>query len=255
MFETSVVRVRAQAARGRFSLLTVSVIAHTAIIFGTVAISIASVDFPPTAPDEYARAPVFDTVQIPPPLGNPDGGAPPRRPEQQQQQQRPTPVQPAQTTAPAVMPETVTPVETQSTGNGDPLASGTGTVTGPIGVPWGVEGSPGELDAPPVVVAPPRVEERIYEAHEVRRPVILTKVEPRYPQSMMRAGLPATVVVRCIIDKSGRVRDAEVIVPAMPPFNAEVLRAVAQWRFTPGMLNGQPVETYMNLTVKFEVKR
>jgi protein TonB len=72
---------------------------------------------------------------------------------------------------------------------------------------------------------------------------------------MMKAGLPATVVVRCIIDRNGHVRDAEVIVPAMPPFNAEVLKAVAQWRFTPGMLNGQPVDTYMNLTVRFEVKR
>jgi protein TonB len=254
MFETSVVRARAQAARGRFSLLTVSVVAHTAIIVGVVAISIASVDFPATAPDEYARAPVFATVQIPPPLGNPNGGAPPRRPEQQQQQ-RPAPAQPSQTTAPPVVPENVTPVETQSNGNGDTLTSGTGTEPGPIGVPWGDPDSPGELDAPPVVAAPPRVEERVYEAHEVKRPVILTKVEPRYPQAMMKAGLPATVVVRCIIDKKGHVRDAEVIVPAMPPFNAEVLKAVGQWRFTPGMLNGQPVDTYMNLTVRFEVKR
>ena len=253
MFETSVIRARTEAARGRVSVLTVSVIAHTAIIFGAVAVSIASVDFPGTAPHEYALAPAFATVQIPPPLGDPNGGAKPQT--GQPQQQKPAPVQNAQLTAPPLVPENVIPVDAPTSGDGDVNPSGTGTVPGPIGVPWGVKDSIGDLDAPPIVVDTPQIEEKVYEAYEVKAPVIVTRVEPGYPPAMMRAGVPATVVVRCIIGKNGEVRDAQVTVPAQPPFNAEVLKAVAQWRFTPGSLNGRAVDTYMNLTVHFAVKR
>lgn len=256
MFETSVIRAHAEPARSRFSVLTVSVIAHTAIIVGAVAVNIASIRFPIAAPDEYSRAPVFATVQIPPPLGTPDGGA--KTQTTQPREPKPAPVQ-TKDVAPSLMPDTPTPVDLSSTtGSSDVTATdgdGSGTEPGPKGVPWGKEGSIGDLDAPPVTVEMPPVEEKIYEAHEVKAPVIVHKVEPRYPQTMIRAAVPATVVVRCIIDKNGNVRDPQVTVSAMPPFNAEVLRAIAQWRFTPGSLNGQAVETYMNLTVRFEVKR
>ena len=255
MFETSVVRAQTQAARGRFGVLTVSIIAHTAIIVGAVAVSVASVDFPATAPDEYSMAPpLLFPVQIPPPLGNPNAGAPPR-PAQPATQPQPAQPQPNQITAPSTVPETVTPVETSTTGAGDALASGTGTETGPIGVPWGTDQSMGELDAPPSPIVPQLPEPRVYQPHEVKAPVLLRRVEPVYPQTMLRAGLPATVVVRCIIDKNGHVKEPEVIVPAMAPFNAEVMRVITQWRFTPGSVNGQAVDSYFHLTVTFAVRR
>jgi TonB family protein len=254
MFETSVVRAQTQAPRGRFGMLTVSIIAHTAVIVGAVAVSVASVEFPATAPDEYSMAPLFMPVQIPPPLGNPNAGAP--RPAQAQPRPQPAQQQqPNQITAPSTVPETVTPIETSSTGAGDALASGTGTEPGPIGVPWGTENSVGELDAPPSPIVAQVPEPRVYQPHEVKAPVLRRRVEPAYPQAMVRAGVSATVVVRCIIDRNGHVKDPEVIVPAMQPFNAEVMRVITQWRFTPGSVNGQAVDSYFHLTVSFAVRR
>ncbi|MEO8381113.1 MAG: energy transducer TonB [Acidobacteriota bacterium] len=254
MFETSVVQAQGTKARGRFGLLTASIIAHTAVAFGAVAVSIASVDFPITAPDEYQLPPVVMTVRIPPPLGNPNGGAPPK-PAQ------PAPVKPAAPpagiTAPPTIPDTVTPVASESPVSGDANPNPSGTEPGPIGVPWGQKDSIGDLDAPPVPIGVPvQVEEKIYQPYEVKAPVLLRRVEPRYPQSLVRTGLSATVVVRCIIDKNGHVQNPEVIVPAsMPPFNGEVMRVISQWRFTPGSVRGQAVDSYFDLTVRFAVTR
>ena len=259
MFETSVVRARADAARGRFSLLTISVVAHTAVILGGVAMSIASIDFPANAPNEFAHAPDLTPVAVPPRFGDPDGGA--RRETPQPAQQRPapaaiTPPSSNQQTAPSTVPENTVVAEPatsdgSSTGEGIPGA----TSTAPIGQPWGSENSAGSLDGPPGPGNLQPVEEKIYEAHEVKAPVLIHKVTPEYPHGLRPTGMTATVIVRCVIDKNGRVRDPQVTVPSMPPFNHAVLNAVQQWRYTPGSRNGVAVETYLNVTVHFSVTR
>lgn len=253
MFETSVIRAQAQAATGRLSLLTISVIAHSSIVLGAIAVSIASVDFPALAPNEYSRAPVFAAIQIPPPLGNPDGGA---RPQPAQPQPPPKPPVNTQITAPPNVPDDVPVLDAPTSGTGD--SNTPGTVEGPIGVPWGTKNSIGNLDAPPVVDVPvqPQVEAKIYQPHEVVAPVLIRRVDPRYPPQFQRIGVTATVVVRCVIDKNGSVRDAEVVVPAaMAPFNAEVLNVVSQWRYKPATYGGRAVDSYLNLTVYFSVTR
>ena len=254
MFETSVIRAQAQAVRGRASLLTASLIAHSAVVVGAIAMSIINVDFPKAAPAEYSRAPVFMPVQIPPPLGNPNGGAKPAA--QPVQKRAPAPVQTAQITAPSTVPETITPVE--STGTGETTTPGTGTDLGPVGVPWGTDGSLGDLDAPPLVDVPaqPVPETKIYQAHEVQAPVLIRRVDPRYPLHLTRAGVSATVIVRCVIGKDGSVREPQVIVPAsMAPFNTAVLDVLPQWRYKPATHNGKPVDSYLNLTVTFHIQR
>jgi protein TonB len=253
MFETSVIQTPAKASGGRLSLLTVSVIAHTAVIIGAVAVSVASVDFPKTAPDEFTQAPLFATVQIPPPLGNPNGGARPEQPRPA----TPPPAPPTnQVTAPSVVPDDVPHLDAPSNGDSNTTGDPNATVAGPIGVPWGDPNSLGDPNAPPplnttTVAAQP---DKIYEAYEVKAPVALFKPAPPYPQVLIKTKMPATVVVRCVIDKNGRVRDPQVVLAArMSPFNDAVLNAVKQWRFTPGSLNGQAVETYLSLTVNFAV--
>lgn len=257
MFETSIVHVQAQAARGRVGLLTASLVAHSAIIVGAVAMSIATVQFPDAAPDEYSLAQVFTPVRIPPPLGTPDGGAKPAT--QAPSKPLPAAVPSSQITAPSNVPETVTPA--QSAGTRDTLATGTGTgtETGPVGVPWGREDGIGDLDAPPAPVLDvplqPEPETKIYQPYEVNAPVLIRKLTPRYPRLMVGAGAGATVVLRCVIDKNGHVRDPEVIVPAMAPFNAAVLEVLPQWRYKPATHGGKPVDSYLELKVTFNVQR
>jgi periplasmic protein TonB len=254
MFETSVVRAQAQAARGRFSLLTISIIAHSAVVIGAIAVSIASIDFPTNAPDEFGQAPMFMPVRIPPPLGNPNGGAPKPQPVAAKPVVTPPQPNPNQLTAPADIPNTIPTLEAPSNGNSTTTGDPNATSTEPIGVPWGVKDSIGDLDAPraPVTNQQP-VEEKIYEVHEVKAPVLLHRVTPPYPQQLVGTRMKATVVVRCIIDKNGRVRDPQIVRPALPPFNQAVIGAVQQWRYTPGSRNGIAVETYLSVNVTFAV--
>ncbi len=252
MFETSVIQAHAQAAGGRLSLLTMSVIAHSAVIVGAIAFSIASVNFPTSAPDAYEDAPVFTPVSVPPPLGNPNGGHP-AQPEPQKQA-TPPPVT-SQITAPTTVPETISPVAAPSTSNSDATGPSTGTVPGPVGQLWGVKDSIGDIDAPPVVNAAPPVEDKIYQPYEVKAPVLLRKVDPIYPQMFVRAGIPATVVLRCVIDKNGHVRDAQVVASGKKPFDDAVIAAVQQWRYNPASLRGEAVDSYLDVTVHFSVRR
>src|SRR5687767_15715354 len=106
MFETSVVHAQTTAARGRFGLLTISLIAHSAVIIGAVAVSVASTDFPEAAPDEVASAPIFMPVTMPPPpLGRPDGGAP--APAQPRNATPPPAPRPDEVTAPPDIPDEI----------------------------------------------------------------------------------------------------------------------------------------------------
>jgi periplasmic protein TonB len=256
MFETSVVPAQARASRRRIVLLTASLVAHTAVILGATAASIASVNFPPVPPDEYSAPPFIIPVSVPPPLGNPNAG----RPQPVQPAVKPVAAKPDQITAPPTVPDNVTArtPETPLVGTGDDTStSGTGTEPGPVGVPWGTKDSVGDLDAPPAPVdAPAPVEQKIYAQHEVKSPVLVKKVEPRYPRIGTQGGISATVVVRCVIDRNGNVRDPEVIVGApIAPFNTAVLDAVSQWRFTPGSVRGQAVDSYFTLTVRFTTNR
>lgn len=252
MFETSVIQARAQAAGGRLSLLTMSVIAHSAVIIGAIAFSIANVNFPTAAPDAYEEAPVFVPVTVPPPLGNPNGGRPP---QPEPQKQATPPPAPTQITAPASVPENITPVAGPPSPSNDATGPSTGTVPGPVGQPWGVEHSIGDVDAPPVADAAPPVEDKIYQPYEVKAPVLLRKVDPIYPQIFVHAGIPATVVVRCIIDKNGHVRDAQVVTSGKKPFDDAVIAAVQQWRYNPASLRGEAVDSYLDVTVHFSVRR
>ena len=258
MFETSMVLAQARPARSRVGFLTASIFAHTAVIAGALGVSIASVDFPKDAPNESA---IFMSAAPPPPLGNPNGGAPPKpKPAAApivQKQQQTTPPLPTEPVAPSVVPNETPVVEGPTSGDTTTTGSGDGLVEGPIGVPWGDDKGVGDLDAPPSPVPAVPVEEKVYTpGGEVKAPVLISRVEPLFPELMRKTGVrSATVVVRCIIDKNGRVRDPEVLVPAMQPFNDSVVRALQQWRYQPGSYRGHAVETYLHVTVSFGLNR
>ena len=252
MFETSVVRAQAVGSRRRYySLLSVSLVAHTAAILGAVAVSVASVDFPRNAPDQFELLRPVAALTVPPPLGTPEGDGRPKAPPQQAKVDTPPPPAPTQQTAPAVVPDQVPEVGTASTPSteiGDPNAP---AGTGPRGVPGGDPNSVAtDLDLP--LTTTPQVEDKVYEVSgDVKAPRVIQRVEPRYPQVMIAAKKGATVTTRCIIDRNGNVRDIAVIYSSFPMANESVVAAMQKWRFAPGSLNGRPVDTVFELTVKF----
>ncbi len=59
----------------------------------------------------------------------------------------------------------------------------------------------------------------------------------------------AKVVVGMIVDKSGKPSGLKILKSAGANVDAGVLAAVAQYRFTPGMVSNQPMDTPLDLEV------
>jgi protein TonB len=79
-------------------------------------------------------------------------------------------------------------------------------------------------------------------------------VHPTYPASMRAAGREGVVPIEAIISRDGSVSTARVLSAQVHPgFAAAALDAVRQWRFTPTLLNGEPVEVVMTVSVTFRL--
>jgi len=248
MFETSVVHAEVVAEK-RVGLLSASFAFHVLVVAAIIANGIRTIEFPTSAPKEYTLPVFTPPVSIPPALGTPNGG--------HKQTTPPAPVKqsvPAANLAPNTVPDHVEPT-TPSTTTGDITTTG-GPASGsdqPQGVPWGdahgigVDGPPATDIVPVAPTAPVRV------TGDVKAPVVIHRVTPPYPRAAMAIHLNGSVIVECIIDKTGHVRDAQVIRSSSPLFNQAATDAVLQWQFTPGSLHGTAVDTIFDLTVTFQV--
>ena len=89
----------------------------------------------------------------------------------------------------------------------------------------------------------------------IRPPMKLEDVRPIYPQSMRDAGAEGIVPLGASIGVDGRVTSVRVIGSnPHPDFANAAMDAVRQWRFSPTLLNGEAVEVFMNVTVRFSLQ-
>jgi TonB family protein len=87
----------------------------------------------------------------------------------------------------------------------------------------------------------------------IQAPTKLRDVRPVYPIDAQVAKIQGVVIVEAIIDESGRVAQACVL-RSIPLLDDPALNAVAQWEFTPTLLNGAPVPVIMTVTVNFTLQ-
>ena len=89
----------------------------------------------------------------------------------------------------------------------------------------------------------------------IRPPTKTNDVHPAYPASMRDAGREGRVPLEAIIGRDGAVLSVRVATAQVhPDFAQAAIDAVQQWRFTPTMLNGKPVEVVMTVTVEFTLE-
>jgi TonB family protein len=62
------------------------------------------------------------------------------------------------------------------------------------------------------------------------------------------------VVIRGIIERDGMIHDAVVQSSPRPDLNAEALRLIQQWKFTPEMCNGQPNPSERSFVLHFQAR-
>jgi TonB family protein len=84
---------------------------------------------------------------------------------------------------------------------------------------------------------------------DVKAPILVKRVDPIIPGKAVEERISGIVIVEVIIDKSGRVRDVQVLKPLPFGVDAAVSDAVREWEFRPGTLNKVPVDVIYNLTV------
>ncbi|HEV2223670.1 MAG TPA: TonB family protein [Candidatus Acidoferrales bacterium] len=102
------------------------------------------------------------------------------------------------------------------------------------------------------LIPPPRPSgSRIIQQSEgVQSGLLVYRVDPRYPQIAVSAGISGTVELRAIIGRDGRVRSVEALSGSVLLAPAAVA-AVRQWRYRPTLLNGKAVEVETHVTVHF----
>jgi protein TonB len=75
-------------------------------------------------------------------------------------------------------------------------------------------------------------------------------VAPSYPPIAQAAKISGVVILEALIAEDGSVREVKVL-KSVPLLDEAATAAVRQWRFTPTLLNGVPVQVIMSVTVSF----
>ena len=89
----------------------------------------------------------------------------------------------------------------------------------------------------------------------IKAPTKLVNVNPAFPASMRTAGRAGVVPLDALIGTDGSVVFVRVVSANVHPDFAEAAaEAVRQWKFSPTLLNGKPVEVLMTVTVNFALE-
>jgi len=139
-------------------------------------------------------------------------------------------------------PQTATPSQGSGTGGGGGTGSGTGVGPGSgsgLG-PGSGGGTGGGVYRPGNGVTPP---------------VALVVPKPQYTAEAMRARIQGTVWVECVVQTNGACSDLKVTRSLDQTFglDQEALKAARQFKFRPGIRQGEPVAVLVTIELSFSL--
>ena len=88
----------------------------------------------------------------------------------------------------------------------------------------------------------------------VQPPRKLVDVPPTYPEEAQAAGIAGIVVLEIVIGEDGFVIQTSVL-RSIPELDQAAIDAVSQWQYEPTLLNGEPVEVEMDVTINFTLSQ
>ncbi len=100
---------------------------------------------------------------------------------------------------------------------------------------------------PPVNRKPIRV------GNGVQRSKLIHRVKPVYPPLAKRARVEGPVLLRAVVDQTGRVTDLTVV-RGHTLLRQSAVDAVSQWIYRPTLLNDEPVPVVTTVTVIFRLR-
>jgi len=238
---TSLVLTEPEAARGRTSwTLAISLVAHAGLLLAIVVVPLLYYDVLP--PQDALRTFFVTPLEVAPPPPPPPPPAPGPRSAARATTRPPTVI--SSFVAPIEMPDEIKPEESLDIGvvGGVP-----GGVEG--GVPGGVVG--GVVGGLPTEPPPPPKVVRI--GGQIVAPKLVHRVAPVYPELAVASRLSAIVILECRVDTRGYVRSATVL-RGHQLLDEAATDAVKQWRYQPLLLNGEPTEFILTVTIVFNMK-
>ena len=94
-----------------------------------------------------------------------------------------------------------------------------------------------------------------YDVSELDRPPTLTKpVNPLYPAAFKTAGVEGEVLAELTIDREGTVQSVKVVRSSHREFEAPVIEALQQWKYSPGEHGGRAVNARVQQLLQFNLK-
>lgn len=81
-------------------------------------------------------------------------------------------------------------------------------------------------------------------------PEVVTRVEPEWPDVEHARGSEATVLLRVLVCRDGRVHDVRVL-RSVPLLDEAAAAAVRQWVFKPARENGRPIACWVAVPIRF----
>jgi protein TonB len=87
----------------------------------------------------------------------------------------------------------------------------------------------------------------------VTPPTLAYKVEPEYAEEARLAKYQGTVVVSVVVAADGTAQDMKVVRGLGLGLDEQALKAIGEWRFTPGTKDGQPVPVVATIEVNFRL--
>ena len=84
-------------------------------------------------------------------------------------------------------------------------------------------------------------------------PEIVKRKSPEYPEESRREGFEATIAVRALVGRDGRIQRTrlEYVSPDAYPFQRSAVHAVEQFEFRPATSNGRPIEVWVTVPIRF----
>jgi protein TonB len=96
--------------------------------------------------------------------------------------------------------------------------------------------------------------EFVFEAYELDQPPqVIVRVPPLYPYRAREQGIEGAVQIKMLVNADGTIGQV-IILDARPKglFEDAVLKAVPQWKFSPGKIEGEAVTAWVVTTLRFE---
>ena len=86
-----------------------------------------------------------------------------------------------------------------------------------------------------------------------KEPVVVKKVDPKYPEIALRAGLEGNVITKVWVDQEGKVRKVVILKSDAEIFNQAAIDAASSWVFTPAVMQKGPVSVWVSIPFRFRL--